>query len=146
MASEEIVVKSLSAGLREIGVFSGATILGTGEVALILDVAALSAMTQTLCPEQDSGMAAEDVTEAEPAPGWPAHGIAGRVSALAGSGVAGLTTEREGGSAMQQAGAGSGSGSIIGSKTGSISGSKTGSKTGSATDWKTGRPTGWSGR
>jgi two-component system chemotaxis sensor kinase CheA len=36
---EEIVVKSLSAVLREIGLFSGATVLGNGTLALILDVA-----------------------------------------------------------------------------------------------------------
>jgi two-component system chemotaxis sensor kinase CheA len=39
-APEEIVVKPLSAELREIGVFSGATVLGNGTLALILDVAA----------------------------------------------------------------------------------------------------------
>ena len=40
MAPEEIVVKPLSAALREIGVFSGATVLGNGMLAMILDVAA----------------------------------------------------------------------------------------------------------
>ncbi len=40
MAPEEIVVKPLSAVLREIGVFSGATVLGNGALAMILDVAA----------------------------------------------------------------------------------------------------------
>jgi two-component system chemotaxis sensor kinase CheA len=40
-APEEIVVKPLSAVLREIGVFSGATMLGSGSLALILDVVAL---------------------------------------------------------------------------------------------------------
>jgi two-component system chemotaxis sensor kinase CheA len=39
-APEEIVVKPLSAELREIGIFSGATVLGNGTLALILDVAA----------------------------------------------------------------------------------------------------------
>jgi two-component system chemotaxis sensor kinase CheA len=42
-APEEIVVKPLSAELREIGVFSGATVLGDGTLALILDVAATGA-------------------------------------------------------------------------------------------------------
>jgi two-component system chemotaxis sensor kinase CheA len=37
----EIVVKPLSAALREIGIFSGATVLGTGALALILDIAAI---------------------------------------------------------------------------------------------------------
>ena len=36
--TEEIVVKALSARLKNIGVYSGATILGDGTVALILDV------------------------------------------------------------------------------------------------------------
>ena len=39
LAPEEIVVKPLSAVLREIGLFSGATVLGNGSLALILDVA-----------------------------------------------------------------------------------------------------------
>jgi two-component system chemotaxis sensor kinase CheA len=43
MAPEEIVVKPLSAALREIGVFSGATVLGNGMLAMILDVAATGA-------------------------------------------------------------------------------------------------------
>ncbi|MDR3745025.1 MAG: chemotaxis protein CheA [Acidobacteriaceae bacterium] len=42
-APEEIVVKPLSPDLREIGVFSGATVLGDGVLALILDVAATGA-------------------------------------------------------------------------------------------------------
>jgi two-component system chemotaxis sensor kinase CheA len=40
MAPEEIVVKPLSPVLREIGLFSGATVLGNGALAMILDVAA----------------------------------------------------------------------------------------------------------
>ncbi len=39
LAPEEIVVKPLSVVLREIGLFSGATVLGNGTLALILDVA-----------------------------------------------------------------------------------------------------------
>ncbi len=39
LAPEEIVVKPLSATLREIGLFSGATVLGNGTLAMILDVA-----------------------------------------------------------------------------------------------------------
>ncbi|RKS80195.1 two-component system chemotaxis sensor kinase CheA [Motilibacter peucedani] len=41
--SEEIVVKPLSSRLKGIGVYSGATILGDGSVALILDIQALAA-------------------------------------------------------------------------------------------------------
>ncbi|MDQ2756767.1 MAG: chemotaxis protein CheW, partial [Actinomycetota bacterium] len=40
--TEEIVVKPLSSRLKSIGVYSGATILGDGRVALILDVQALA--------------------------------------------------------------------------------------------------------
>ena len=42
-APEEIVVKPLSSVLREIGVFSGATVLGNGLLAMILDIAATGA-------------------------------------------------------------------------------------------------------
>jgi two-component system chemotaxis sensor kinase CheA len=41
-APEEIVVKPLSAVLREIGVFSGATVLANGMLALILDLTAMA--------------------------------------------------------------------------------------------------------
>ncbi|MGN8244996.1 chemotaxis protein CheW [Cellulomonas soli] len=40
--TEEIVVKPLSARLKSIGAYSGATVLGDGRVALILDVQALA--------------------------------------------------------------------------------------------------------
>jgi two-component system chemotaxis sensor kinase CheA len=39
---EEIVVKPLSRVLRDIGMYSGATVLGNGELALILDVKAIA--------------------------------------------------------------------------------------------------------
>ena len=42
MSPEEIVVKALTCGLREIGLFSGATVLGSGGIAMILDVMALA--------------------------------------------------------------------------------------------------------
>jgi two-component system chemotaxis sensor kinase CheA len=40
---EEIVVKPLSAALKRIGLFSGATVMGNGEMALILDPGAIAA-------------------------------------------------------------------------------------------------------
>jgi two-component system, chemotaxis family, sensor kinase CheA len=43
MMPEEIVVKPLSAVLREIRLFAGATVLGNGTLALILDVSAVGA-------------------------------------------------------------------------------------------------------
>ncbi|CAM3176765.1 chemotaxis protein CheA [Nocardioides dubius] len=42
LSTEEIVVKPLSSQLKAIGTYSGATILGDGRVALILDVQALA--------------------------------------------------------------------------------------------------------
>jgi two-component system chemotaxis sensor kinase CheA len=44
--TEEIVVKPLSSRLKGAGVYAGATILGDGRVALILDVQALARRTQ----------------------------------------------------------------------------------------------------
>ncbi len=41
LTPEEIVVKPLSPVLREIGMFSGATVLGNGSLAMILDLAAI---------------------------------------------------------------------------------------------------------
>jgi two-component system chemotaxis sensor kinase CheA len=43
VSPEEIVVKPLSAVLREIGVFAGATVLGNGTLALIVDVGGTAA-------------------------------------------------------------------------------------------------------
>ena len=43
MSPEEIVVKPLCGLLREIGLFSGATVLGNGSLAMILDVSATAA-------------------------------------------------------------------------------------------------------
>jgi two-component system chemotaxis sensor kinase CheA len=42
LAPEEIVVKPLSKVLRKLRLFSGATVLGDGSLALILDIAALA--------------------------------------------------------------------------------------------------------
>jgi two-component system chemotaxis sensor kinase CheA len=55
--TEEIVVKALSQRLKGIGVYSGATILGDGRVALILDVLALAARALNV----DARAAAEDI-------------------------------------------------------------------------------------
>src|SRR5204863_2758200 len=40
--TEEVVVKALNARFKDIGMYAGATILGDGKVALILDVASLA--------------------------------------------------------------------------------------------------------
>ncbi len=59
---EEIVVKPLSAALKRIGLFSGATVMGNGEMALILDPGAIAARVGI-------GLSADDLeqsTAAEP--------------------------------------------------------------------------------
>ena len=50
LASQEIVVKPLAEGLRQAAVFSGATILGDGRVALILDIPGV--ITRFQAPEE----------------------------------------------------------------------------------------------
>ncbi len=54
MSPEEIVVKPLSLVLREKGLFSGATVLGNGTLALILDVAAIAARAGVRPVEDES--------------------------------------------------------------------------------------------
>ena len=63
---EEIVVKPLSAVLKDIGIFSGATVLGSGDLALILDPGSIALKSGvTLSSEEDeSAEVAEDETEA----------------------------------------------------------------------------------
>ncbi len=56
MSPEEIVVKPLSPVLREIGLFSGATVLGNGTLALILDVAATAARAGVKPIEEESAV------------------------------------------------------------------------------------------
>ncbi|MGF7180158.1 chemotaxis protein CheA [Tunturiibacter psychrotolerans] len=55
MSPEEIVVKPLSPVLREIGLFSGATVLGNGSLALILDVGATAARAGVKPIEEEVG-------------------------------------------------------------------------------------------
>jgi len=61
LAPEEIVVKPLSSVLREIGLFSGATVLGNGTLALILDIAATAARAGVKPMEEE----VEEVDDAE---------------------------------------------------------------------------------
>jgi two-component system chemotaxis sensor kinase CheA len=61
-APEEIVVKPLSAELREIGVFSGATVLGNGTLALILDVAATGARAGVRQVAEEGNVVSADQT------------------------------------------------------------------------------------
>ncbi len=62
---EEIVVKPLSAVLKDIGLFSGATVLGNADLALILDPGLIAQQTGvTLSSEEESAEVMEDETEA----------------------------------------------------------------------------------
>ena len=67
MSPEEIVVKPLSPVLREIGLFSGATVLGNGTLAFILDVGAAAARAGVKPIERETAQvgAAESATQEE---------------------------------------------------------------------------------
>jgi len=68
MSPEEIVVKPLSPVLREIGLFSGATVLGNGTLALILDIGATAARAGVKPMEEEvSGIGAEEAAVQEDA-------------------------------------------------------------------------------
>jgi two-component system chemotaxis sensor kinase CheA len=58
--TEEVVVKALNARFKDIGLYAGATILGDGKVALILDVASLARRAQlaTATAERERARAA----------------------------------------------------------------------------------------
>jgi two-component system chemotaxis sensor kinase CheA len=65
MAPEEIVVKPLSEVLREIGVFSGATVLGNGMLAMILDIAATGARAGVRPVAEPARMAVAEASAAQ---------------------------------------------------------------------------------
>ncbi len=65
---EEIVVKPLSAVLKDIGIFSGATVLGNADLALILDPGLIAIKTGvTMGNEEESAQGAEEESENEAA-------------------------------------------------------------------------------
>jgi two-component system chemotaxis sensor kinase CheA len=64
---EEIVVKPLSAVLKDIGLFSGATVLGNADLALILDPGSIAVKAGVAMREEEIARAAEGETEAEAA-------------------------------------------------------------------------------
>jgi two-component system chemotaxis sensor kinase CheA len=65
---EEIVVKPLSAVLKGIGLYSGATVLGNADLALILDPGAIAAKAGvTIGADDDVAYAADGETDAEAA-------------------------------------------------------------------------------
>ena len=53
--TEEIVVKPLGKHLQGLSLFAGATILGDGQVALILDVVVLAVLAAALLPFAGTG-------------------------------------------------------------------------------------------
>ena len=66
--TEEIVVKPLGKGIKDISLFSGATIMGDGTVALILDVMGLASASHILKPGSqgaDAGDADQAISEME---------------------------------------------------------------------------------
>jgi two-component system, chemotaxis family, sensor kinase CheA len=65
---EEIVVKPLSTVLKNIGLYSGATVLGNADLALILDPGSIALKAGvTMSSEEQKGRGAEEQTEAETA-------------------------------------------------------------------------------
>jgi two-component system chemotaxis sensor kinase CheA len=60
---EEIVVKPLSAVLKDIGLFSGATVLGNADLALILDPGSIASKAGVSLREEEAEHAAEGETE-----------------------------------------------------------------------------------
>jgi two-component system chemotaxis sensor kinase CheA len=63
---EEIVVKPLSAVLKNIGLYSGATVLGNADLALILDPSAIALKAGvTMISEEKAGRGAVEESEAE---------------------------------------------------------------------------------
>ena len=65
--TEEIVVKPLSKQLKSVACFAGATIMGDGHVALILDVLGLAQMARVLCELREQSLAERGAAAAEAA-------------------------------------------------------------------------------
>ena len=66
---EEIVVKPLSAVLKDIGLFSGATVLGNADLALILDPGSIAMKAGISMREEGLAQAAESEIESDAAKG-----------------------------------------------------------------------------
>jgi two-component system chemotaxis sensor kinase CheA len=97
LSTEEIVVTPLSPRLRAIGVYSGATVLGDGAVALILDLQAI-ARSALLGDGEGAlvrpGQAAEAAAEARPVEQVLVAGVGGRRLAMPLGSVARLESLR----------------------------------------------------
>ena len=80
---EEIVVKALNAALKGIGLYSGATVLGSGNLALILDPTAIALRAGIALEEGDCAEAADTSTApADAAADYLLVDIAGRRAAV----------------------------------------------------------------
>jgi two-component system, chemotaxis family, sensor kinase CheA len=80
---EEIVVKALNAALKGIGLYSGATVLGSGNLALILDPTAIALRAGIALEEVDSAQAADaSAAPTEAATDYLLVDIAGRRAAV----------------------------------------------------------------
>jgi two-component system chemotaxis sensor kinase CheA len=82
---EEIVVKPLNAALKDIGIFSGATVLGNADLALILDPGAIAIRARVGMEAEDaseSADAGEQGSEAAPAVEYLLVEAAGRRAAV----------------------------------------------------------------
>jgi two-component system chemotaxis sensor kinase CheA len=82
---EEIVVKPLSAALKDIGIFSGATVLGNADLALILDPGAIAIRARVSMSAEETpeaGTAGEENSETAPALEYLLVEAAGRRAAV----------------------------------------------------------------
>jgi two-component system chemotaxis sensor kinase CheA len=81
---EEIVVKPLSPVLKRIGLYSGATVLGNADLALILDPGAIAVKAEiTMSSEEQTGRWPEAETETEAkSPEYLLVEVAGRQAAV----------------------------------------------------------------
>jgi two-component system chemotaxis sensor kinase CheA len=82
---EEIVVKPLSAVLKGIGLFSGATVLGNADLALILDPGSIALKAGVNLREEEAALVGDGESEAEEAKGleYLLVEVAGRQAAVA---------------------------------------------------------------
>ncbi|MGD0683307.1 MAG: chemotaxis protein CheW, partial [Terracidiphilus sp.] len=79
---EEIVVKPLSGVLKEIGLFSGATVLGNADLALILDPGAIALKAEVTLREEEAVCADEAETGDANALSYLLVEVAGRQAAV----------------------------------------------------------------
>ena len=79
---EEIVVKPLSAVLKDIGLFSGATVLGNADLALILDPGSIALKAGVTTREEEAAHTAESETEGTKSLEYLLVEVAGRQAAV----------------------------------------------------------------